>query len=116
MTLKVPGQFLAAGPNTAGALTLAGAATPQALFVAGEAGNGGVIENPLLNTATGQNITPTTAESIWYDLTGAVPVMAAGGTSMELAPGQTVALPGGLVNSVSWIAATAGHRIAAYRW
>ena len=116
MTLLSPGQYNAAAPKTAGALTLQNGSTAQTLFGAGEPSNGGVIANPAQNDVTGQNISPAASESIWYDITGAVPVMAAGGTSMELKPGQTVGLPGGMVDAISWIAVTAGHRISGYTW
>jgi len=86
--------------------------TAQILFSSGEVDNGAIIFNP--QTAAQQNI--ATAESIWYDITGAIAVMHAGGTSVELFPGQTLPVPRGIVTALSWIAATTGHRISGYKW
>lgn len=92
-----------------GSLTLTTGATAQVLTAAGTATHGGMILNPA--SATQQNV--GTAESVWVCYTGATAVMQAGAQSFEIAPGGVLELPVGLATGISWIAATAGHRITA---
>lgn len=85
-------------------LTLAAGGTAQNLFAAGEVFRGCAITNP--QTAT---------EPIWVNFYTTA-VAAANTTSIPLVAGQSIGCPGGLTTAVSWIAATTGHQINAYRW
>jgi hypothetical protein len=86
--------------------------TAQSLFARGEVTRSCAIINP--STAADQNI--GASEEIWVDFTGVAAVAASGGTSIPIPAGQAIACPGPLTTSVSWIAATAPHRITAYHW
>ena len=86
--------------------------TAQSLFARGEVTRSCAIINP--TTAAEQNV--AAAEAIWVDFTGAAAVAASGGTSIPIEAGSAIACPGPLTTSVSWIAATAPHRITAYHW
>ena len=92
-----------------GNLVLTTANAPQELvpFVI----NGGFLYNPSLAAYQGIPV----AESIWYDLTGAPAQVGAGGTSLELQPGSLLNLFG-MTTSISWVAATALHKISAVVW
>jgi len=91
-----------------GSLTLAVAGVAQNFQNAGNSVFC-VIKNPA--SATEQGI--TTAEAVWVNLTGTA-VAAAGGASISLEPdeAQTVGWTGGA--AISWVAATAGHKIEGY--
>jgi hypothetical protein len=100
----------AAATNTpaTGSLTLASAGVAQNFQNAGVSVFC-VIKNPA--TATEQGI--GTAEAIWVNVTGTA-VAGGGGASISLEPdeSQTVGWTGGL--AISWVAATAGHKIEGY--
>lgn len=94
-------------------LTLNLANTAQRAFTSlapGSAPVDVVIINPFLASEQGLTI----AETIWVDPTGATAVESAGGTSIPLEPGQSITFPR-TIQAVSWIAATAGHKIVAYQ-
>ena len=98
----VPQTYTPSAPS--GALTLATGGTAQNLFSAAEVVHGCVITNP--STAT---------ETIWVNFYTTA-VGAAGNTSTPLTAGQSVGCPGGLTTAVSWIGATTGHAINAYKF
>lgn len=104
------------GPSTpgapSGALTLAIAATSQTLAAGGSVIHGGWIYNPL--SLTQQGI--VAAESAFVKLDGAGALLVAGGTTLEILPGEKFPLPSGITTVISWNAATVGHRISAVIW
>jgi hypothetical protein len=106
----VAGPLTPSAPNAGGAMTLAQAATAQLLFNAGEVAHGCLITNPL--NATDQGI--GTAEQIWVSV-AATASQSAASSSIPIPPGSSFSCGGGLTTAVSWIAATQGHKISAYK-
>jgi hypothetical protein len=106
----VPGVLTPSAPNSGGALTLAQAATAQIVFTAGEVAHGCLITNPLI--AADQGI--ATAEEIWVSV-AATATQSAATPSIPIPPGSSFSCGGGLTTAVSWIAATQGHKISAYK-
>ncbi len=94
-----------------GSYTIGSGGTAQTLAAAGEITTGCLIKNPL--TATQQNI--MTAESVFINF-NTTATAAAGGTSVELAAGDSIACPGKTLLAVSIIAATTGHRIEGFKF
>lgn len=106
----VPGLLTPSAPNTGGAMSLAQAATAQVLFTAGEVAHGCLITNPL--SAADQGI--ATAEEIWVSV-AATATQSAATSSIPIPPGSSFSCGGGLTSAVSWIAASQGHKISAYK-
>jgi hypothetical protein len=106
----VPGSLTPSAPNTGGAMTLSQAAIAQNLFTAAEVVHGCLITNP--QSAADQGI--SAAEEIWVSVTGTA-VPGAGTASIPIPPGSSFSCGAGLTTAVSWIAATQGHKISAYK-
>lgn len=103
--------YTPSGPVTANAGKLAAGGAAQNLFTPNEVVHGCVITNPL--TATDQNV--TTAETAWLSFVTTAQATP-NSTSIPLYAGQSIGCPGGLTTGVSWIAATIGHLISAYKY
>lgn len=71
---------------------------------------GGFITNPASNVD--QGISPSAAENLYIDPTGAAATLSANGTCFALAPGQTWVLIPGQTTSTSVNAATSGHKFS----
>lgn len=99
----LPSVYTPTSPTTSGARTLVTGGTAQTLFTAGEVVHDCLILNPA-----------TATERIWVNYIGTA-VAAAGGDSFPLEIGQGVACGGGLTTGTSWIAATTGHTISAFK-
>lgn len=93
-----------------GLYAIASGGVAQQLAAAGEVKNNCVVLNP--TSATQQSI--GSAESLFINFVTTATV-AAGGTSIELLPGQAVGCPGGSLLAISVNAATTGHRFSGYR-
>ena len=106
----VPGPLTPSAPNSGGAMMLSQAATAQVLFTAGEVAHGCLITNPL--TAADQGVAG--AEEIWVSV-AATATQSAATPSIPIPPGASFSCGGGLTSAVSWIAATQGHKISAYK-
>lgn len=103
--------YTPSGPVTPNAGKLTAANTAQNLFTPNEVAHGCVIVNPL--TSFDQNVTP--AETIWLSFVTTAQATP-NSTSLAIYAGQSVGCPGGLTTAVSWIAATTGHLISAYKY
>jgi hypothetical protein len=105
-------QFTPAGTTISGATTLATGGTAQNVFGPGEVQFGCAIANPATATDEGGI---AAAEEIWVSFVGTA-VAASASASVAVAAGSAITCPSGLYTAVSWIAATTGHKISAYKW
>lgn len=93
-----------------GSMTLTTGGTAQNIFATNEIVHGCLISNPL--SATDQGI--SVAENIYVSF---ITTAVSGGAvaTTPLYPGQSLPCPGGLTTAISWIAATTGHKINAWK-
>ena len=101
--------------QTAAQTTLQAAGVSQTVYTVAAGGavvHGCIIANP--SSAATQGI--SSAESIFINLSGAAAANSAASNSVEVVPGASLTCPFSVSSSVTWNAATVGHKIYAFFW